>query len=82
MCRRKGRLQQPYSDHEKDGEWSHAHRVAHGEKIELKKVVSGLKKAGVQYIGPCHCSGDKAAEVLKGIYKKNYIKVGVGRVIQ
>jgi 7,8-dihydropterin-6-yl-methyl-4-(beta-D-ribofuranosyl)aminobenzene 5'-phosphate synthase len=50
--------------------------------VELKKVVAGLKKAGVQYIGPCHCSGDKAAEVLKGIYKKNYIKVGVGRVIQ
>lgn len=50
--------------------------------VELKKVVAGLKKAGVQYIGPCHCSGDKATEVLKGIYKKNYINVGVGRVIQ
>ena len=49
---------------------------------ELRKVVAGLKKAGVQHIGPCHCSGDKATEVLKETYKKNYINVGVGRVIQ
>lgn len=49
--------------------------------VELKKVVAGLKKAGVQHIGPCHCSGDKATEVLKETYKKNYINVGTGRVI-
>jgi 7,8-dihydropterin-6-yl-methyl-4-(beta-D-ribofuranosyl)aminobenzene 5'-phosphate synthase len=50
--------------------------------IELKKIVADLKKAGVQYIGPCHCSGDKAREVLKETYNKNYKNVGVGRVIQ
>lgn len=49
---------------------------------ELKKVIADLKKAGVQYIGPCHCSGDKVTEVLKETYKKNYINVGVGRVIK
>lgn len=51
-------------------------------EYELRKIVASLKKAGVQYIGPCHCSGDKAKKVLKEIYKKNYINVGVGRVIK
>jgi len=50
--------------------------------VELKKIVADLKKAGVQYIGPCHCSGDKATELLKETFKKNYINIGVGRVIQ
>jgi 7,8-dihydropterin-6-yl-methyl-4-(beta-D-ribofuranosyl)aminobenzene 5'-phosphate synthase len=49
---------------------------------ELKKIVAGLKKAGVKYIGPCHCSGDEAKKFLKEIYQKNYINVGVGRVIR
>lgn len=51
-------------------------------KYELRKIVASLKKAGVQYIGPCHCSGDKAKKVLKEIYKNNYINVGVGVVIK
>ena len=51
-------------------------------KGELKKIVASLKKAGVQYIGPCHCSGDEAKKVFKEIYQKNYINVGVGRAIK
>ena len=51
-------------------------------KLELNKIVAYLKKTGVQHIGPCHCSGDKARGVLKETYKKNYINVGVGRVLQ
>ena len=49
---------------------------------DKEKVVAGLKNAGVQYVGPCHCSGDKATEIFRETYKENYIKVGVGRVIQ
>jgi 7,8-dihydropterin-6-yl-methyl-4-(beta-D-ribofuranosyl)aminobenzene 5'-phosphate synthase len=51
-------------------------------RLEIQKIVADLKKAEVQYIGPCHCSGDKAREVLKETYNKKYINVGVGRVIQ
>jgi 7,8-dihydropterin-6-yl-methyl-4-(beta-D-ribofuranosyl)aminobenzene 5'-phosphate synthase len=51
-------------------------------KDELKKIVSSLKKAGVHYVGPCHCSGDMAKEVLKKEYQKNFINVGVGKVIK
>jgi len=51
-------------------------------KDELKKIVSALKKAGVYSVGPCHCTGDVAREVLKEEYQKNFINVGVGRVIK
>jgi len=51
-------------------------------KDELKKIVSILKKAGVHSIGPCHCTGDTAREVLKEEYQKNLINVGVGGVIK
>jgi 7,8-dihydropterin-6-yl-methyl-4-(beta-D-ribofuranosyl)aminobenzene 5'-phosphate synthase len=51
-------------------------------KDELKKIVSSLKRAGVHSIGPCHCTGDTAKEVLKEEYQKNFINVGAGRVIK
>jgi len=50
-------------------------------KGELEKIVSSFKKLGVRYIGPCHCAGDTAREVLKEEYQKNFINVGVGKVI-
>ncbi|MGQ9570841.1 MAG: hypothetical protein ACUVUQ_08380 [Thermodesulfovibrionales bacterium] len=51
-------------------------------KDELKKIVSGLKKAGVRNIGPCHCTGDVAREIIMQEYQKNFINVGAGRVIK
>jgi 7,8-dihydropterin-6-yl-methyl-4-(beta-D-ribofuranosyl)aminobenzene 5'-phosphate synthase len=51
-------------------------------KDELKKIASSLKKAGVRNIGHCHCSGDAAKEVLLKEYQKNFLNVGVGRVIK
>jgi len=51
-------------------------------KNELKKIVSSLKKAGVRNVGPCHCTGDVAREILMQEYQKNFINVGVGRVIK
>jgi 7,8-dihydropterin-6-yl-methyl-4-(beta-D-ribofuranosyl)aminobenzene 5'-phosphate synthase len=51
-------------------------------KDELKKIASALKKAGVHNVGPCHCTGDVAREILMQEYQKNFINVGVGRVIK
>jgi 7,8-dihydropterin-6-yl-methyl-4-(beta-D-ribofuranosyl)aminobenzene 5'-phosphate synthase len=48
---------------------------------ELEKIVSSFKKLGVRYIGPCHCTGDAARELFKKEYQKNFINVGVGKVI-
>lgn len=37
-------------------------------KSKLEKIISSFKKLGVRYIGPCHCTGDAAREVLKKEY--------------
>jgi 7,8-dihydropterin-6-yl-methyl-4-(beta-D-ribofuranosyl)aminobenzene 5'-phosphate synthase len=51
-------------------------------KDELRTIASALKKAGVRNVGPCHCTGDVAREILMQEYQKNFINVGVGRVIK
>jgi ABC-type Mn2+/Zn2+ transport system permease subunit/metal-dependent hydrolase (beta-lactamase superfamily II) len=48
---------------------------------DIENLVSEIKKLGVKYIGPCHCSGDVARQLFRKEYAENYIDVGVGKVI-
>ena len=48
---------------------------------KIEKIISSFKKLGVQHVGPCHCSGDLARKLFEREYGKNYIDVGVGKVI-
>jgi 7,8-dihydropterin-6-yl-methyl-4-(beta-D-ribofuranosyl)aminobenzene 5'-phosphate synthase len=48
----------------------------------IEGIISKIKKSGVRYAGPCHCSGDLARQLFKIEYGNNYIDVGVGRIIQ
>lgn len=48
---------------------------------EIEEIVSSLKDLGVQYVGPCHCSGDTAREIFEKEYGKNFINIGVGKEI-
>jgi 7,8-dihydropterin-6-yl-methyl-4-(beta-D-ribofuranosyl)aminobenzene 5'-phosphate synthase len=50
-------------------------------KSKLEGIVSDFKKLGVQFVGPCHCSGDTARQVFQRAYKNNFIPAGVGTVI-
>ncbi len=47
----------------------------------LESIVSDFRKLGVQYVGPCHCSGDTARQVFQKEYQNKFIPVGVGTVI-
>ena len=49
-------------------------------KGKIKKIVSAFKKANVRYVGPCHCSGDKARTLFEEHFGENYINIGAGRV--
>ena len=51
-------------------------------KDEIKNIISDFKKLGVRSVGPCHCTGDVAREIFMQEYQKNFINVGVGRVIK
>jgi len=50
-------------------------------KGEIENIISSFRKLGVSYVGPCHCSGDAARQLFKEEYGKNFINVGVGRVV-
>ncbi len=48
---------------------------------DIRSIISDLKRLGVKYVAPCHCSGDLARKLFKDSYGKNFIDSGVGRVI-
>ena len=48
---------------------------------EISNIINDLKKLGVQYIGPCHCSGDLARQLFRKEFADKYIDVGVGKMI-
>jgi len=48
---------------------------------QIENIIFSFRKLGVNYIGPCHCSGDVARQLFKKEYGDNFINVGVGKVI-
>jgi 7,8-dihydropterin-6-yl-methyl-4-(beta-D-ribofuranosyl)aminobenzene 5'-phosphate synthase len=50
-------------------------------KGKIEKIISAFKQLGVGYVGPCHCTGNKARTVLQKHFGKNYIDVGAGKVV-
>ncbi|MGD2072895.1 MAG: MBL fold metallo-hydrolase [Candidatus Thorarchaeota archaeon] len=51
------------------------------EQSWLEEIISDFKTLGVQYAGPCHCSGDMARGLFEAAYGQYYISIGVGKVI-
>jgi 7,8-dihydropterin-6-yl-methyl-4-(beta-D-ribofuranosyl)aminobenzene 5'-phosphate synthase len=47
----------------------------------VEKIISAFKQMGVRYVGPSHCSGDKARNLFKQHFGNGYINVGAGKVI-
>ena len=48
---------------------------------KIEKIISAFKQWHVRYVGPCHCSGDKARALFEKHFGNNYINVGAGKVI-
>ena len=48
---------------------------------QLTKIVAAFKELGVQYVGPCHCSGDLTRQLFHEAYQEHFITVGVGTKI-
>ncbi len=49
---------------------------------DVEKIIADIKKSGVRYIAPCHCTGKLATELFEKEYGTNYIKTGVGKLIE
>ena len=54
-------------------EWTSSRRI--------EKVIRELKDLGVQWAGPCHCSGGKARRLFEKHFGRNYVETGAGRTI-
>jgi len=50
-------------------------------KAKTEKILSNIRKLGVRYVAPCHCTGENAKELFQGEYGKNFIHAGAGKVI-
>lgn len=50
-------------------------------KGKIEKIISAFKQLGVRYVGPCHCTGDKARGLFEEHFGENYINVGAGKVV-
>jgi len=50
-------------------------------KGKIGRIISAFEETGVRYVGPCHCSGDKARRLFEEHFGGDYIKIGAGKVI-
>jgi len=50
-------------------------------KGKAEKVISAFERWGVRFVGPCHCTGEKAMGLFEEHFGKNYIKTGAGKII-
>ncbi len=48
---------------------------------EVEQIVKEFKKMGVEKTGATHCTGDKAIDVFKKVYKDDYLSLGTGKVL-
>jgi 7,8-dihydropterin-6-yl-methyl-4-(beta-D-ribofuranosyl)aminobenzene 5'-phosphate synthase len=49
---------------------------------EIDGIVEEFKKQGVEKVGACHCSGDLARKIFEKAYHEDFIRVGVGKIIE
>lgn len=48
---------------------------------EIEEIIEDLQQLGVDKVGPCHCSGDRARQLFQSRFGENYIDNGVGKII-
>jgi len=51
-------------------------------KPEMETIISRMKELGVKKCGATHCTGDAQIEQFKEAFGKDYVPMGVGRVIE
>lgn len=53
------------------------HLIAYNEK-QIKKIVTQLKVLGVKKVGPSHCTGEKAIDLFREQWGKDFFDLGCG----
>ncbi|MFP3867941.1 MAG: MBL fold metallo-hydrolase [Desulfobacteraceae bacterium] len=48
---------------------------------DIAEIIQRFHQLGVQYAGPCHCSGHTARQQMAADFKDKYLAIGVGSII-
>ncbi len=48
---------------------------------KVERIITAFKNLNVKYVGPCHCTGDKARILFEKHFAKNYINIGAGKIV-
>lgn len=51
-------------------------------KKEIKEIITVFQELGVQKVGPCHCTGEKAHTLFHATFKDEFLMIGVGQEIE
>lgn len=49
---------------------------------QLKDIINRFRALGVKQAGPTHCTGDKAIKMFKDAYGKDFVRMGVGKILE
>jgi len=52
--------------------------MAGASRKEISNVIQGLRRLGVEQVGPCHCSGKETRQFMKNALGDGYLQAGVG----
>ena len=56
--------------------------LMHSEEKEIADTISSLRKSGVEFVCPTHCTGDKAIMMFAQSFGDHYIQGGIGAKIE
>jgi len=57
------------------------HLLRHSD-AQINEIIQKFKSLGVKKCGATHCTGERAIELFKEAYGKDFIPVGVGKVVR
>jgi 7,8-dihydropterin-6-yl-methyl-4-(beta-D-ribofuranosyl)aminobenzene 5'-phosphate synthase len=49
-------------------------------ETRIQDIIDEFRGLGVQKVGPCHCTGDRAIELFKQAYAEDFVPMGVGKI--
>ena len=49
---------------------------------KVNEIIEEFNQIGVKYVAPCHCTGEQTISKFRNAFGENFIRVGVGKVIE
>ncbi|MFN2271373.1 MAG: MBL fold metallo-hydrolase, partial [Anaerolineae bacterium] len=49
---------------------------------QIERIIADFRDLGVRQVAPCHCTGGQAIRVFAEAYGDDFVKVGVGRLVE